>query len=425
MEKLELSPQSGPPESLVEMSRLNNLSDAVFAVALTLLVLDIHIPEGIAIGDLPGRLLELAPNFLVYLISFVVIGGAWGSHQRMLQQIKRGDGLLVWFNLFSLLFVTLSPASAALLGHYPDAFIAIACFAIDVALIQLTALWMWRHASRHGLINSTLDARVVESIGRRLNLSTVIFLLSIPLALLNTWLIYLFWIGLFILLFTTDWLSWQQAALSQQASLPLEDTKRARIHIQHGAGHLQIDSQAEDSALFNGVFGGGLESRVDRSDDSANIQLRVSGRQSFLSLRYPWSWGPANVLDWSVHLTNQIPLALEIETASGQSMLDFRTLQITDLKLTTSASSTQISLPDREGDTMVHIEASTASLVLLVPPEVAAYIHGQRAAANIETNLERFLMIQKGSEYRSPDYETAAKRVDISVEVAMGSIKIF
>jgi hypothetical protein len=61
------------------MTRLANLSDGVFAIALTLLALDIRLPEGVPIGDLPGKVLELAPKIMVYLISFVVIGGAWGA----------------------------------------------------------------------------------------------------------------------------------------------------------------------------------------------------------------------------------------------------------------------------------------------------------------------------------------------------------
>ena len=85
MEKLESSPKSNSAESLVEMNRLNNLSDGVFAIALTLLAFDLRLPEGVSIGDLPNNLLELAPKFMVYLISFVVIGGAWGAHQRMLK----------------------------------------------------------------------------------------------------------------------------------------------------------------------------------------------------------------------------------------------------------------------------------------------------------------------------------------------------
>jgi uncharacterized membrane protein len=107
-----------PTEVLVEMARLKGLSDGVVAFALTLLVLDIRIPEGVAPSDLPANLAELAPSAVVYLIAFAIVGGAWGSHQRMLGQIGRGDGLLVWYTLLSLLPITLLPASASLLGDY-------------------------------------------------------------------------------------------------------------------------------------------------------------------------------------------------------------------------------------------------------------------------------------------------------------------
>src|SRR6266508_1939151 len=413
-------------ESLVEMTRLNNLSDGVFAIALTLLAFDLRLPAGVLVIDLPNKLLELAPKFVVYLISFVVIGGAWGAHQRMLKQIKRGDGLLVWFNLFCLLFVGLLPASAALLGRYPNAFLAITCFALDVALIQLTTRWMWRHASRSGLINRRLDPRVVVSIGRRLNLSAVIFLLSIPLALWNTWITYLFWVGLFILLFTSDGLAWQQAEMSQQASIPLENAKRASVHIQHGIGVLQIDSKAEGKALLNGVFGGGLVSRVDRSEDAADIQLRVPERRGLLSIQYPWSWGPENVLDWTLHLSDQIPLALEIEISDGLSTCELEALQITDLKIRANSSATEISLPDREGHTTVNIEAKSASLTILVPGDVAAviYDHGERDTSIAEIDLLRFPMIEESHEYRSEHYETASKRVDIRIDHSMSAVKI-
>ncbi len=429
MEKLDSSPKSNSREALVEMTRLNNLSDGVFAIALTLLAFDIRVPEGVLPGDLPGKLLELAPKIMVYLISFVVIGGAWGAHQRMLNQIKRGDGLLVWFNLACLLFVGLLPAGAALLGRYPNVFIAITCFALDVALIQLTTLWLWQHASRSGLTNPSLDPRVVVSIGRRLKLSTAIFVLSIPLALWNTWITYLFWVGLFILLFTTDWLAWQQAALSQQAFIPLEGAKRAHVHIQHGvdmlqAGILQIDSRVEGRALLNGVFGGGLVSRVDRSEDTVDIQLSVPERRGLLSVRYPWSWGSENVLDWILHLSDQIPLALEIEISAGISTLELGSLWITDLKISANASETHISLPDREGHITVNIEARMALFFIYVPPDVAAYIHIERDMASDEIDLARFPMIEGRHEYRSKFYETASKRVDIRIDNSTSSVKI-
>jgi uncharacterized membrane protein len=108
----------GSSETIVELSRLSALSDGVFAFSITLLVLDVRVPADVLAGDLSVNLLELVPKLLIYLISFIVIGGAWGSHQRMLGQIRRGDGLLVWLNLLSLLFVTLLPASAGLLGRF-------------------------------------------------------------------------------------------------------------------------------------------------------------------------------------------------------------------------------------------------------------------------------------------------------------------
>jgi uncharacterized membrane protein len=424
MADLERSPESGSPERLVEMGRLKGLSDGVFAIALTLLVLDIRIPEDALMGDLPTKLIELIPKALIYLISFVVIGGAWGSHQRMIGQIKRGDGLLVWFNLFSLLFVTLVPASAALLGRFPDAFVAIACFAADVVLIQLTALWMWRYASQHGLVNPTLDPRVVASIGRRFTMGAIVFGLSIPLALLNTSASYILWIGTFVLLFTTDWLSWQLAIKTQQVQIPLDGATRARIHVQHDAGQLNIGANATTRDLIQGVFGGGLDSEISRMGDVLNVRLKNLTRRGFMSFWYPWAWGKVNILDWTFGLGNQIPIVLDIEIAASQGTLELGALQITELNMKTNASSTLIALPANAGQTAVNVEGTTSSLIIHVPPDVAAFIHTSKADTDIKIDINRFPIIEKRLEYRSTNYETAANRVDIRLDVALSSVEI-
>jgi uncharacterized membrane protein len=417
-------PESGSLEQLVEMGRLKGLSDGVFAVALTLLVLDIRIPEVALMDDLPARLVELAPKALIYLISFVVIGGAWGSHQRMIGQIERGDGLLVWFNLFSLLFVTLLPASAALLGRFPAAFVAITCFAADVVLIQLTALWMWRHASQHGLVNPTLDPRVIVSIGRRLNLSAIVFGLSIPLALLNTSASYVLWIGMFVLLFTTDWLSWQLALKTQQVHIPLDGATRARIRVQHEGGLLNIGANATPRDLVQGVFGGGLESEISRMEEVLNVRLKNLARRGFMSFWYPWAWGKANILDWTFDLGDQIPIVLDLEIAASHATLELVALQITELNLKTSASSVLITLPANAGLTAVHVQTSADALIIRVPADVAAFIHTSKVNYSTEINLDRFPMIEKGLEYRSTNYETAANRVDILLDGVNSSVEI-
>jgi uncharacterized membrane protein len=419
------APDLSSSETLVEMGRLNGLSDGVFAFALTLLVLDIRIPEEALVGELPARLLGLAPKALIYLISFVVIGGSWGAHQRLLSQVRRGDGVLVWFNLFSLLFVTLLPASAALLGRFPTAPAALVCFATDVILIQLTGLWLWRHASQHGLISPALDPRVVESIGRRLGFSGLAFGVSIPLAWFSPWIVYVLWVSVFVLILTTDWLSWQFALKTRPASLPLDGAARARLFVQHGAGQLIVQAGPRDANLLSGVFGGGLRTRAARVGDLLDVQLCLANQpRGFMSLRFPWTWGPTDLLDWTCRLNPDIPLALNIETAGGQATLDLETLKVCELNLNTSASSATVSLPARAGQTAVTIEAGTASLVMRVPTGVAASIHAQKALATAEIDVTRFPAIADGRHYESPDYDLALNRVDIQLTIAMGSIKI-
>ena len=416
--------EPGITETIVEMARVGGLSDAVYAVALTLLVLDIRLPEDTLASDLPARLLDLAPKLLVYLIGFIIIGGAWGAHQRMLSQIKRGDGPLVWFNLLSLLFVTLVPACAALLGRFPSTIIAIACFAVDVILIQLTAWLLWRHASRQNLINPLLDPRVVTGISRRFSLSGIAFGLSIPLALLSTNLVYAFWLGIFVLLFATDWLSWQQAGRTERAAVPLDGATRANLHILHGAGHLQIKPGENDGDLASGIFGGGLETQCKHEGDTLDVQLRLIERSGFMSWRFPWAWSRANMLDWEIELIREVPISLTVETVGGQADLDLSDLQITNLDLKTSASSTTIRLPANVAYMNAKIEASVASLVIHLPPGVAALIHTNKALSSAELDLSRFIMLSDGREYRTTDYETATHRVELGVELAAGSVKV-
>jgi hypothetical protein len=341
----------------------------------------------------------------------------------MIGQIKRGDGLLVWHNLFSLLFVTLVPASAALLGRFPDALAAITCFAMDVVFIQLTAWWMWRYASQHGLVNPTLDPRVVVGIGRRLILGAIVFGLSIPLALLNTSVSYFIWIGTFVLLFTTDWLSWQQAIKMQQVQIPLDGATQAHIRVQNWANVLKIGANATTGDLIQGVFGGGLDSEISRMGDGLNVRLKNFSRRGFMSFWYPWAWGPANVLDWTVGLGNQIPIALDIEIAACEASLELGALQITELNINAKSSSVSIALPANAGQTAVKVEGSTAPLIIRVPPNVAAFILTSRTDTSIEIDINRFQIIEEGLEYRSANYETAANRVDIRLDIALSSVE--
>jgi uncharacterized membrane protein len=408
-------------EVLVEMARLKALSDGVVAFALTLLVFGIRVPAEVLNDDLPAAIGALGPEFAVYLLSFVLIGGAWGSHQRMLGQIERADGLLVWWTLLSLLPVTLVPACALLLGDHPTAPVALMVFALDVIAIQLTSSLLWRHAARHRLIDPDLDPRVVRVIGRRLWLLTGCFAVSIPLAFLWAPLAYLAWIATFALVFATDWVSWQQSRRATAGRIPLDGATHARVQIDYGAGLLSIEPADEPDALVNGSFSGGLERRTTRTEDAVDVRLGLPAQSSILSPRFPWAWGV--VVDWDIALTRTIPIDLRVDTPGGRARLDLEQLRIRRLELACPGSAVELTLPSAAGDTAVEIQAKGAMVVIHVPDGVAATIDTVTpATGSLQADVTRFPPYHGG--HRSPDYETATNRVEIHADVAGGMIRV-
>ena len=103
----------------MEKNRLEALSDGVFAVAITLLVLDIRLPAGVAYANLGGALIQLAPKILSYLLSFLVVGIYWSIHHSALARLRRIDGAVLFLNLMLLLLVTFMPFPTILMGEYP------------------------------------------------------------------------------------------------------------------------------------------------------------------------------------------------------------------------------------------------------------------------------------------------------------------
>ena len=165
------------------------------------------------------------------------------------------------------------------------------------------------------------------------------------------------------------------------------------------------------------IFGGGLESQTRIAQvDLTNIQLRDPERRGLVSYQYPWSWGSEKLLDWTLHLSDQIPLSLEIEIYAGELTLELGALQITDLKIRVKSSLTNISLPDREGYTTVNIDTISAKLMIFLFHRMWRLPFTMKSSWGLLMgNLARFPMIEKEQRYQSANYETATKRVDIQI----------
>jgi uncharacterized membrane protein len=165
--------------------RTVSFSDGVFAIAITLLVLSLHVPK-LGHGEkLDHALSNLSDNFASYFIGFAVIGLFWVGHHYFFNSLRGFDGRLLWLNLLYLSFIGLLPFSTALLGDFGNDPSALTAYAINVALAGLADALMVVVALRADLLEPQMQARGGELIARNL-LPPAVFLASIPLAYVDT-----------------------------------------------------------------------------------------------------------------------------------------------------------------------------------------------------------------------------------------------
>lgn len=126
------------------LERIFLFSDAVMAIAITLLVLDLRVPEGPA--GLGRALIALWPSYLSYLLSFFIIGNYWLSHHRLFRAIGRYDDRLVWLGLVFLFFIALLPFSTKLIALHPAARTAVIVYSLNVLPLALISSALTRHA---------------------------------------------------------------------------------------------------------------------------------------------------------------------------------------------------------------------------------------------------------------------------------------
>ena len=187
-------PQS---ESSSALERLIFLSDGVFAIAITLLVIGITVPEittDVA-TKLPGMLMSLWPNIVAYALSFILVSIYWMTHQRIFHYIKRTDNVLIWLNVLFLMCVAFLPVPAGVLGRYggyrPAVFFYVGSLTITGVFIML--LW-WYASSDHRLVDKSLDPALIRHHVQRSMIAPMIFLLSLGLAFLRPFLAELSWL---------------------------------------------------------------------------------------------------------------------------------------------------------------------------------------------------------------------------------------
>lgn len=172
------------------VERLAALSDGLFAVAMTLLVLDLHAPAREAIHsetDLWHALVALGPRLLVYLMSFLTLGIFWVGQQTQLNNLARADRNLAWLHLAFLFVVSLMPFSTSLMAEFIGYRVALVAYWVNLLLFGIVLHASWRYASRAGLVRDDAPADIARSIESRIVIGQALYAFGALLCIVDTY----------------------------------------------------------------------------------------------------------------------------------------------------------------------------------------------------------------------------------------------
>jgi uncharacterized membrane protein len=176
------------------LNRIIFFSDAVFAIAITLLSLDLRLPTNAAAVHIFSDLIHLLPKYQSYITSFAVIGLYWMSHHHYLRFIRRYDYTFVAINFGLLMCIASLPFATSVLDNYGDHRSAVAFYALSMAATGLMKTLLWCYAVRdYRLISQYLSPRRVRRLTRRVLIPPLVFFVSIGIAAFNPLLAKLSW----------------------------------------------------------------------------------------------------------------------------------------------------------------------------------------------------------------------------------------
>lgn len=171
-------------------TRIEALSDGVFAIVITLLVLELRvpeIPEALVSKQLLPSLLEMLPKLVSYIASFLTVGVYWVAHHNIFHLVRRSDHVLKWLNLLFLMCISFVPFPTALLGEYPKEQLAIVLYGCSFFITGITFnLNWWYMIQHHRLVDKNLSPRLIRTVTTDYIIGICSYLVPVFLAFFNT-----------------------------------------------------------------------------------------------------------------------------------------------------------------------------------------------------------------------------------------------
>jgi len=170
------------------VDRIAALSDGIFAVAMTLLVLDLRVPAAEAVhSDLRHVLIPLAPRLLIYFMSIMTNGIFWVGQQTQLNYFARSDRNLAWIHIAFLGLISLTPFTTSLLAEFIHYRTALLIYWSNILLLGLALYWSWSYATRAHLVADGLPPEVHPAVIRRILIAQTLYAAGAALCFLSTY----------------------------------------------------------------------------------------------------------------------------------------------------------------------------------------------------------------------------------------------
>ena len=224
----------------------------------------------------------------------------------------------------------------------------------------------------------------------------------------------LLWFGLRVL-FTTG--RDTPASHLKAFMIPAEGAATARVEINHAMGKLRVERANIGNALVEGHCTEEAEPKAEKAGDEVRVNVGTF-ENAWTRLFVPWEWNP---LDWTLGINPNVPTVLKVQSGLCDISMDLRSLNLTRADLGFGLGSAKVILP-AQGQLKSNIETGLSSLKIEIPEGMAARIKID-GLGDSNIDKRRFPKV-KDNRYESPDFETAANKIELKIEYGLGSVSV-
>ena len=394
-------------ERAYDIGRLMAFSDGVFAIAITLLVLNVPVPDirqADAMSRLPAALLDTGPRLLTFALSFFLVGFYWIRHHQLFRQLSDVNVWLLWLNLVVLFLVCLLPFSSGVVGRYPSTVVGAEVYAVNLAAIALSFTALNVYATRGRLVR--LPPGTVTGLFSR-GFLWPLAVVGLVMVLAPVRLTAAYVVGATLMAAVSVYTAVPRVV----RSAPLAGGAAGHLRFSRTAARVTLHADSNMVELFRARFVG-PEPRVTVADNAIDIEYR--------SVR-PLAWRQQSA---DVALNTLIPWRLDADAGLANLTADLRGLRVTAVSVNGGASHLDLRLPHPSGAVPIRFHGGAASVSIRRPDGVAVRAAVPDGAADIQFDERRIGLIGSQGELQSPDYDGAPDRYDVELHGGVAKLTI-